>query len=554
MTKNLRAVYALALLAIVCLLINAPAHAQSVYGSVFGTVTDKTGAVVPGATVTVTDVAKGTVETATTNESGDYNVSHLVPDTYDVKVEAKGFETFISKGVTVLADTAPRVDAAMAIGGAGTTISVDADTTPQLKTDRADVSTVFDSQQVNDLPIAGQNFTNLQLLLPGAQQLGWSHAASENPQASKQIQIDGQAFGGVAYELDGTDNQDPILGIIVVNPSLDSVTEAKITTQNFDAELGKAVAAVMTVQTKSGSNNFHGSAYDFRTDNAQLARDPYSQCSGTYSLTNTCAIPPGVLSKFGGSFGGRIIKDRAFFFGAYEGQRQKVGTSNVNTLPSLKLTESCLSGLGCDFSEYEANLPGAGTAYPQGRIYDLSKPFVTINGVSQPQAFPGNIIPDPLVSKQFKAFLTELEPYVKQENGGLLGGLASNSKIGGKGIFNSDLWATRFDATISEKQNAFVRFSRWTDTLTGKQMYGPAGGPGFGIGGFGGFSKSADDSLAVGTDYVFNPKLITDLRIGYLRYNIIDTKSDQTRRCRHSSGHGKSERRRSDGWLARASS
>ena len=165
------------------------------------------------------------------------------------------------------------------MAGGGTTVTVDADAVPQLKTDRADVSTVFDSQQVSDLPVASQNFTNLQLLLPGAQLLGWSHAADENPQASRQIQIDGQAFGGVAYELDGTDNQDPILGIIVVNPSLDSVTEAKITTQNFDAELGKAVSAVMTVQTKSGSNSFHGSAYDFRTGNANLARDPISQCS-----------------------------------------------------------------------------------------------------------------------------------------------------------------------------------------------------------------------------------------------------------------------------------
>jgi hypothetical protein len=144
-----------------------------------------------------------------------------VPDTYDLKVEVKGFNTFVSKGITVLADTSPRVDVALTIGGGGTTVTVDADAAPQLKTDRADVSTVFDSQQVSDLPVEGQNFTNLQLLLPGAQLLGWSHAADENPQASRQIQVDGQAFGGVAYELDGTDNQDPILGIIVVNPSLD---------------------------------------------------------------------------------------------------------------------------------------------------------------------------------------------------------------------------------------------------------------------------------------------------------------------------------------------
>ena len=130
-----------------------------------------------------------------------------------------------------------------------------------MKTDRADVSTVFEGARDRDLPIAGRNFTSLQLLLPGAQQLGWSHAASENPQGSQQIMVDGQAFAGVAFELDGTDNQDPILGIIVINPNLDSLSETKITTQNFDAEFGKAVSSVVTAQTKSGSNSFHGTAF-----------------------------------------------------------------------------------------------------------------------------------------------------------------------------------------------------------------------------------------------------------------------------------------------------
>ena len=524
MTNNLRAAFYVALLAIGCLLTIAPAQAQSVYGSVFGTVTDKTGAVVPGATVTLTDEAKGTVETAVSNGTGDYTISHLVPDVYDIKIEANGFETFASKGITILADTSPRVDAALTIGGAGTTVTVDADTVPELKTDRADVSTVFDSQQVSDLPVEGQNFTNLQLLLPGAQLLGWSHAADENPQASRQIQVDGQAFGGVAYELDGTDNQDPILGIIVVNPSLDSVTEAKITTQNFDAELGKAVSAVMTVQTKSGSNSYHGSAYDFRTGNANLARDPFSQCSGNFSLSNTCAIPPGVKNKFGGSLGGKIIRDKLFAFGAYEGQRQKVGSSATATLPSQLATETCLgnetgpSGIaGCDFSEYKTQFGAAGTAYQQ-------------TSATTATPYPGNVIPAALVSQQWKNLLTVLEPYTKLESGGVAGGLGSNYSAGGTGLFNSNLWTVRVDDTLSQKQSAFVRFSRWTNVLTGSQMFDinnvGAGGPGFGLGNYGGKSSSADDSVAVGTDYVVNPKLITDLRLGYLRYNILDAKND----------------------------
>ena len=191
------------------LLLISPARAQSVYGSIFGTVTDKSGAAVPGATITVTDEAKGTVVTVTSNASGDYSVPHLIPDVYDLKVTAKGFKAFETKGIQVKrtprrASTPPWTWAAPR-----KPCEVNAESQPELKTDRADVATVFDQQQVSSLPVGDQNFTNLQLLLPGAQLLGWSHAADENPQGSQQIQVDGQAFGGTAFELDGTDNQDP---------------------------------------------------------------------------------------------------------------------------------------------------------------------------------------------------------------------------------------------------------------------------------------------------------------------------------------------------------
>ncbi|MGB7547557.1 MAG: carboxypeptidase-like regulatory domain-containing protein, partial [Terracidiphilus sp.] len=212
MNKNLRTALVLALFACASLLLIAPASAQSIYGSIYGTVTDSTGAAIPDATITVTDVAKGTVVTATSSATGDYSVPHLIPDVYNLRATAKGFQAFEAKGITVLADTSPRIDPTMQVGSTATTVTVNADAQPMLKTASADVSTVFDQQQVASLPVGDQNFTNLQLLLPGAQLLGWSHAADENPQGSKQIQVDGQAFGGTAFELDGTDNQDPILG------------------------------------------------------------------------------------------------------------------------------------------------------------------------------------------------------------------------------------------------------------------------------------------------------------------------------------------------------
>ena len=358
--------------------------------------TDKTGAAVPGATVTVTDEAKGTVVNVISNASGDYSVPHLIPDVYDLKVTGKGFKAFETKGIQVEADAAPRIDPTLDVGGSSETVEVNAESQPELKTDKADVATVFDEQQVSSLPVGDQNFTNLQLLLPGAQLLGWSHAADENPQASKQIQVDGQAFGGTAFELDGTDNQDPILGIIVINPATDAVTETKITTQNYDAELGKAVSAVVTAQTRSGTNNFHGDAYDFRTGNANLARDPFSQPA-------SAGLPAGLKNRMGGSIGGPILKDKAFFFFNYEGQRQKVGTGATDTLPTTNLTESCLGNTlgsgsdgiaGCDFSEYKTQLGAAGT------IYDWTNTYVDEAGNTRPTAFANNVVPKSYLSSQ----------------------------------------------------------------------------------------------------------------------------------------------------------
>ena len=223
---------------------------QAVYGSIIGTVTDPQGNAVAGAKVTVTSVTKGTSDQTTTNESGNYSVIHLIPDTYKVKIEGTGFKASDVASVLVQVDTAVRVDAQLQVGEVTQTVEVTGEV-PQLKTDRADVSLDFSSDYVEKLPLVNRNFQSLLLDAPGSQQLvGWSHAATENPQGSQQTFVNGQHFSGTGYELDGTDNQDPILGIIVINPNLDAVGEAKITLQNFDAEFGKAIAGVMTAQTK----------------------------------------------------------------------------------------------------------------------------------------------------------------------------------------------------------------------------------------------------------------------------------------------------------------
>jgi hypothetical protein len=492
---------------------------QAVYGSIFGTVVDASGAVIPGATVVVTDAAKGTSTTVQTNASGEFTVEHLIPDPYNVKVTFTGFKAFETKDLVVSADTSRKLEAALQLGGSDQTVEVNAADVPQLKVDRADVSTSFGAKELQDLPIGDRNFTNLQLLLPGAQKLGWSHAASENPQGSAQIQVDGQAFGGVAFELDGTDNQDPILGIIVINPNIDSLQESKITTQNFDAEFGKAVSSVVTAQTKSGSNQFHGSGFDYYQNDKLHARDPFSQSAAA-------GLPPATRHQFGGSLGGPIFRDKLFFFGDYQGVRQSVGTSVTQTVPTQQLISSCLgttvasNGIaGCDFGEYLAatiNRPVA----QQMRIYDKSG-----------NPYPGNVIPTAQLSAPALNLLKLLAPYKPNvTNGNLVTaagvGLNSNYSASGSGTFNSDQWDVRGDYQLNGRIHNFVRFSRFTDTLTGSTVFGAAGGGGFGIGNYGGTSQGANDSLALGTDILINPKLTTDFRIGYYRYNINTSKYD----------------------------
>jgi hypothetical protein len=530
MNKSIRTACVLALFACAIIVLVSPARAQSVYGTIFGTVTDKSGGAIPGATITVTDVSKGTVVTVTSNATGDYSVPHLIPDIYDIVITAKGFKAFETRGIQVEADAAPRIDASLEVGGTTETIQVNADQEPALKTDRADVATVFNEQQVSSLPVGDQNFTNLQLLLPGAQKLGWSHAADENPQASQQIQVDGQAFGGTAFELDGSDNQDPILGIIVINPALDAVTETKISTQNYDAELGKAVSAVVTAQTRSGTNSFHGDIYNFRTGNANIARDPYTQ--PPLSITNAAglpaSVPPGLKNRFGASIGGPIVRDKGFFFFNYEGQRQKVGVSNTNAVPTVNMMNSCLSGNGCDFSDYAAALTGnASTQIIFDNTSDQSAATLA--------AFAQNQIPNSLLSPPALALLKLLQPYAPNRGGTLSPGVINsgfvegNYAASGTGLFNSNQWTQRVDWTFNQSMHAFERFSRFTDVLSGNVMFGSAGGPGFGLGSppYGGNSNGANDSLAGGMDIAISPKLLTDFRLGYYRYNIIDTKFDQ---------------------------
>src|SRR5258708_5414244 len=242
------------LLLVAAFLLAAPfAVAQQVFGRIFGTVTDASGAAVANARVTITDVNKGTKFEVTTDESGNYSRGQLIPDTYKLTIEAPGFQRVASDNIEVRVDEAARYDAALKVGDVTTEVEVTA-TAPLLQSDRADVSQTFTTKEISDLPNIGRNVHSMTLLEPGSAKMGWQHASDENRQNSIQMVVDGQLFSQMGYELDGTANQDPILGIIVINPNIDSIAEVKQALQNFDAEFQMVGGGIASYSTKSGTN------------------------------------------------------------------------------------------------------------------------------------------------------------------------------------------------------------------------------------------------------------------------------------------------------------
>jgi hypothetical protein len=509
MRMQARFVWGVVICFVLTLCTSSSARGQAVYGSILGTVTDSQGAAVAGAKVTVTSVTKGTLEETTTNESGNYSVTHLIPDTYRVTIEAAGFKKQDIASVNVSADTGAHVDAQLEVGQVTQTVEVTGEV-PQLKTDRSDVSITFNERYAADLPILNRNFTSFELLAPGTQKLvGWSHAATENPQGGQQIFVNGQHFSGTAFELDGTDNQDPILGIIVVNPNLDAIQEAKMTLQNYDAEFGKAVAGIMTVQTKSGGNDFHGSGfYDWRGD-GQEARDPFKNAP-----PNNNVLPNASFKQFGAVLGGPIIKNKLFFFGDYQGTRQTGGITNQMTIPTALVQSTCNPATNaasatpgfCDLSEYLGN----GLIKGSGQVYDPTT-GVAADGSGR-TAFAGNMIPIGRIPTQVGAILAEFPAPTSSS-------VINNFVGSGSGPYNQNSFDTRIDYNAPHGFNVFGRFSLDYFSLSGKGTLGALGGVGFGPGGLNGTSNVHNYSLATGFDKAIGTRWLTDLRFGWFRYN-----------------------------------
>jgi hypothetical protein len=463
----------------------APAYAQAVYGSIAGTITDSTGATLPGVSVTITSVERSTVDTVTTTSAGYYAKDRLQPGTYSVKAELSGFRPVAVSSVRVTVDTQTKVDLAMDVGSMTEAVEVSAQGT-LLKTDRADVATVFETRQITDLPILDRNFTKFILLTPGTQQQSWNHAASENPQGSTQTVVNGQTFSGTGYQLDGTDNRDPVLGIIVINPNLDAIGETKITSQNYDAEFGQAIAGVVSVVTRSGTNDWHGSAFEFLQRDRFQARNPFTQPDRPDPVTGK-VLPTTKRDQFGGRLGGPIKQNSWFFFADYEGIRADVGGSKRLTVPTTRARQGDLSEYGVSIFDPAGGAPGSRTQ------------------------FPGNVIPTSRLSPQAQRILA----LIPQPNAP---GIRDNFIAQGSEKFNKDSFDVRLDGRLSSAVNTFVRYSYAKFDINGPQAFGAGGGSE--LVSLGGLSKVRNHSVALGLDYTLDTRTFLDLRFGFFKYGV----------------------------------
>ena len=311
------------------LLVSECVYGQATSGSIIGTVADPAGAAIPAAKVTITSQERGTVYNIVTNESGNYIQTQLNSGTYTIEFEAPGFQRMIQKDVRVGVDRSARVDAELKVGQVTQEIDVTG-APPTLVTDRAEVSTGLSRGDVTQLPTLNRNLTSLQLLMPGAQLHTGPHASSENPQGGMQINANGLRFGAQNFLLDGTDNNDPVLGIIMINPTIESVSDYKYTSSNYDAEFAQVGGAVIQVETKSGTNQLHGALFEFLQNDIFKARNSFSEPKGPLPLR---------WNQFGGALGDRIIKNKLFFFGDYQGTLRRTGASVLTTSPTQAMRD-----------------------------------------------------------------------------------------------------------------------------------------------------------------------------------------------------------------------
>ncbi len=478
-------------------------QAQTTRGTILGTVTDQSGAVMPGVTVTVRETSTGLTRTDTTNNSGDYLMPELPVGPYTVEAVKQGFVKVERSGLTLQVDQKMRVDISMQVGQVTQQLVVES-TAPVIATDSATVGNVVDNKKVTELPLNGRNFLQLNLLVPGANQ---GVKGSQNQGQGGSISVNGAREAANNFLLDATDNNDLAINQYSVAISPEAIQEFKVQASTYSAEFGRSGGAQINVATRSGTNAFHGVLYEYFR-NAKLDAKNFFDVP-------TRPIPPYKRNQFGGSLGGPIRKNKTFFFGNYEGTRIRQSITKVSTVPTTAMKSGDFRAL----LGPQIGTDALGRPVYSGEIFDPST-LHFVNGQPVRDSFPTmNVIPANRITPT-GANIAASFPNPNTQFGPASGQYTASP--GAMDDFNQ--FTTRLDHSFGASDNFFARYT-WSKEArfnTFDPFCSTTNIPGFGCN-----TGNVGQNATVNYTHLFGATKVNELRIGFNRLSNFIYQQDQ---------------------------
>jgi hypothetical protein len=346
------------------LIVPVLASAQAVTGTIIGRVTDSSGAVVPGVTVTLTNTGTKLTRVVTTDTDGEYSAPSLPTGKYSVSAEISGFKTVTMSNVDLGVDQRVRIDVTLEVGTVSEAVTIEA-RSPLVQTSSSELGTTVNEEQIKTLPLNGRNFVSLTRTIPGVVRgipgANIDGAGSLAWRASASFSANGLRPRDNSYILDGVDNNETWLQTVVIFPSVDALEEFKLQTSTYSAEFGRSLGGVVNLQIKSGTNNVHGSAFEFLRNDRFDANNFFNNRAGRPK-------PDFKQHQFGGTLGGPVFKDRTFFFANYQGYRVQQGQTFLSTVPSDLMRQGNFSEINRAIYDPLTHQPFSGNIIPADRF------------------------------------------------------------------------------------------------------------------------------------------------------------------------------------------
>lgn len=482
MSRTTISLRAAALAAALAFSVPVEIRAQVLKGQILGTITDQSGAVVPGVKVTITDSRTNAQRTGDTNDAGNYFFVNLDPGDYKVEAEKTGFSKALRSGVELLPNVTARVNFELSAGAVTQTIDVSANATPILQTDRADTGGKIDEKQLQKMPMLyNRNYQGLLLLVPGVGRPFRPHSEFYNSHDSLSVRVNGQGRQFNNFQIEGIENKIDNGNLTALVPPAEAIQTVDVSTSNFDPEFGNAGGAVTNVTLRSGGNDFHGSLFEFH-------RNENIQARNTFAVTKA----PTVYNQFGGTIGGRIVRDKLFFFADYQGSRDHLGQVNRGTIPGAAFRSGNLSGQAAV-------------------IYDPASGNASTGAGRTP--FAGNLIPAARISPIASRILGFVpSPNLVAPEGQIN---YSQNSVRIKTLDQAD---SKVDWVVGSNDRIAVRYSIQKAVVDDPGLFGPGGiYGGFRNGGFGGSGPARTQSGGINYSKVLTPTLVWESRLGVVR-------------------------------------